>query len=102
MVGERSVCGHPQARQGVLRDGGVALPGFAALRALQRWLQQAGVDHAPGRLSAKELVLAAGKGSWALLGFLLPCSDHQESVGLGFFSIILLHPSRLNSVVSPV
>lgn len=72
---------------GTAGDGDVALPGFATLRGLQRWLQQAGADHAPRRFWAKELALVAGKGSRALLVFLLPCSDQQESVGfrLGFF-----------------
>lgn len=84
-------------------------PGFAVLRG-SRWLQQAGTDLAPGRLSATELAVPAGKGSasWVSRAFFCfkPAGKCWVSAGFFFFfffsPIVLLHPSRLNSVVGPV
>lgn len=98
----------PKDEGGAVGEGIIprALPGFAALHGSRRWLQQAAADRARRQLSAKELALMAEEGCGHCCFFFLPCSDQQESVGFWldfwFSSIILLHLSGLNSVVSPV
>lgn len=102
MVGKQSVRGHPWARQGMAEwlcrglPHCVARSGGCSKRVLT---MHRGVS---GSSSWRWWLERAHRRCWY---FCFPAQTSRKALGFGcffFFSIILLHPSRLNSVVSPV